>query len=94
MPIPMPAWLDELPDDEKPAARAKFLLKVCALYATPEGKLLDLSTALGYSHRTLHQLTATKSPMNVNVAVALEKLLGREVITREIALPELFDITA
>lgn len=92
MPISLPQWINALPEAERPAARTKFLLKTCSLYATQDGRIQDLSRALGYSPRTLFQMSAGYEVMNPNVAIALEKLLGRDVVTREILLPELFDI--
>lgn len=91
MPIALPQWLKDLPEAEIPAARSKFLLKACALYATEEGHLRGLSEALGYNPRTLFGISAGNEPMNHKVAIAIETLLGRDVITREILLPELFD---
>lgn len=94
MPITLPKWLDDLPEAERPAARTKFLLKYCALYATENGSLQDLSEALGYSRRTILQTSGGFEALNTNIALRIEKLLGREVITRELLLPEIFDIPA
>lgn len=92
MPIPLPAWLDTLPESARPAARTKFLLKACAIYATEEGKIQDFSAILGFHRNTLFGIASGANPMTANTAVAIEKLLGRSIVTREMLLPELFEI--
>ena len=48
-----PDWLDQLPKDEQPRARAKYIVRYAALVATPEGTIDALSLAMGYGAKTV-----------------------------------------
>lgn len=89
----MPAWLDEMPEgEEREAARARFLVRFCAIYANPAGSVGNLSEAIGYQRNSL--VTVTKNGISPSVAIALEKLLGREIAPRELLNPSYFAIPA
>lgn len=92
MAIPMPAWLDSLPEDEREAARARFLIRLCALYANPAGAMGDLSLALGYQRNSL--VVITKDGISPKLAIAIESLLGRDIAPREVLNPQFFAIPA
>lgn len=86
MRIVYPAYFDTLPKEEAETAKVRFLLRLAALYYSPKGNLADLSSALGYHTGTLSGTVSIPPGM----AVALEKLLGRETFPRELFRPDLF----
>jgi len=86
MNVPMPQWLDTIADEDQDAARSRFLLRLAALYHSPEGKLNTLSEAVGFSPNSLAQLYRVSAPL----AVSLEELLGRDNFPRELFRPDLF----
>lgn len=88
MRIVYPAYFDTLPKEEADTAKARFLLRLAALYYSPKGNLADLSTALGYHSATLSGTMSIPPAM----AISLEKLLGRETFPRELFRPDLFVI--
>jgi hypothetical protein len=88
----MPSWLEDLPEDERDAAKARFLVRLCALYDNPASSIGNLSEALGYQRNSL--ITITKGGISPNVALALERRLGREIAPREVLNPAYFAIPA
>jgi len=89
-----PAWFDALPDEEKPRARAKFIVRCAALIATQEGTVDSLSLAMGYGRNTVQSaLGAGRYDDNfpVNFVMRLEDVIGRDTIPREILNKKIFD---
>lgn len=87
-----PMWLqDKAPGRPKQKARLAWLLDLCALYASPDGSLKTLSIMCGFSSSAIGKARhlGTISP---EMAIEIEKKLGRAWITREVLLPELFSI--
>lgn len=88
MDVRFPPWLDELPDDERPAAKCRFLLRLAALHFSPSGKLNLLSQALELHPGSL----ATYEAISGELAVRLETLLGSENFPRSLFRPDLFAV--
>lgn len=86
MTFSMPAWLEALPQEEREVARARFLIKLAALYNSPGGKVNTLSEDLGLATSSLVAYDNIPAPR----AVQLEGLLGREHFPRELFRPDLF----
>jgi hypothetical protein len=90
MAIQCPAWLATLPESEQKVARRKFLLKVCAMYATPNGTMREFSSALGYNEGSLYTYFRGDADIPPKLAIAIENLVGVELAPRELLLPEIF----
>jgi hypothetical protein len=86
MDVCLPAWLDDLPQEDQAAARARFLLRLAALHYSPAGQLKSLSTALDMHPNSL----AAYDTISPELAVRLESLLGREKFPRSLFRPDLF----
>lgn len=89
----MPGWVDAT--EEQPArARARFLLRLAACLATPDGSMRSLSDKLGYHRNTLGAMLASGSLDNglpVPMIKSIEQLIGIGVIPRQLMNPEVYD---
>ena len=83
---PLPAWIAALPEDEQPAARSRFLLRLAALYFSPTGRMQTLSEALGLHPGSL----ASYEQISAELAVKLEQQLECDGLTRSTFRPDLF----
>lgn len=83
-----PNYIDELPEDQQGIARCRFLVRLSALYYSPEGKLNKLSKALDLHENSL----ATTDSISAEMAIKLETLLGRDLFPRELFRPDLFTV--
>ena len=81
-----PAYLADLTEDKQAPARCRFLIRLAALYYSPEGKVSSLSEKLGLHPGTL----AGSSTITPEIAIRLEELLGREHFPRSLFRPDLF----
>lgn len=81
-----PAYLVEMSEDDRRTARCRFLIRLAALYYSPEGKIATLSDALGYHSGSLAQA----SNITAELAVKLEGLLDNELFPRSLFRPDLF----
>lgn len=88
MGFPLPKYLEGLGDDELKAARCRFLIRLCALHYSPEGRVNALSERLGLASNTLTQLTN----ISPELAVKLEDVMGREHFPRELFRPDVFTV--
>lgn len=88
MGFPLPKYLESLGDDESKAARCRFLIRLCALHYSPEGRINALSERLGLSSNSLAQLTS----ISPELAVKLEEVLGRDHFPRELFRPDMFTV--
>ena len=70
--------------------RCRFVLRLAALYASRGGTISELATRLGRSPSYLLSLHRGGPPMSPSLAIELENLVGREVLTREMARPDIF----
>lgn len=90
--LPLPDWLDDIAPEKRARERKRFLLRAAALYATPDGGLRALSKVLGLSHNTLHTTITRNSPLSVDLTKAVETLVGRDKLPRELLNPEVYQI--
>lgn len=90
MTVTFPRWIEELPDSEKTVARTRFLCRLAALHASPEGRLTTLSTMLGLHENSLATLIRQPNGLTPEMAVKLEELLGVDMFPRELLRPDLF----
>lgn len=90
--IQEPLWLEQTPPGEpRRKARLRWMLDLCALYYSPEGRMTDLSLACDLSSSAIGKAKHL-GVISPEMAICLEKLLGRAWVTREILLPELFSV--
>jgi hypothetical protein len=74
--IPLPKWLDDVPEGERSAARRRFLLRLAALYSSREGHYYALSVKAGLSHPKsigMYLAPQQKRRMNKKLAEGVEK---------------------
>lgn len=91
--ITIPTWLEMLPAKERARAKAKFLLKVASVMATPQGSIPALSERIGMHRNSLSAMLsqgALDNGIPVNIIKAIEKAIGMGVIPREIMNPEVY----
>lgn len=89
-----PAWIQGLEGDERKRAEVRFMLRLAALYATPEGSIPALSLKMNLSRNTIHSAycVATRAAAypSVGVIKGIEELIGKDVIPREAFNPEIY----
>lgn len=90
---PEPAWLADLPAEEREAACLRFTLGLASLYASPEMQDQELSRKLGHHEAFIGGLKF-RGKITAEVAVKIERLLGRELFPRSLFRPDLFDLSA
>lgn len=89
-PWPSPKWLDGITDDSKrEEARHRLLLGLACLFHSPEGKTGDLAEALGMTANNL-SLIKTRGRVSPEIAIDIERILGREHFPRELFHPALY----
>ncbi len=92
--IPEPLWLQQMPvGDPRRKARLAWLLDLCALYASEDGRMTTLSTRCGFSSSAIGKAKHLGA-ISPEMAIEIERCLGRAWITREVLLPELFAVGA
>lgn len=90
--IQEPMWLQKTaPGDPYRKARLRWLLDLCALYYSEEGRMTDLSKGCGLSSSAIGKAKHL-GVISPEMAICIEKLLGRAWVTREVLLPELFSV--
>lgn len=89
---PVPTWISSADAAEKTTESRLFYIRLAALYATPNGSLPALSKAIGRSENLLTGIYAHKRKLQVRDAIRIEALVGRNVVTREMLCPEVFDV--
>ena len=70
MSLPLPAWLDKVPEHRREAERKRFLMRIAALYASREGTQASLSAKLGLHAKTLVTFTVPSSTKKISPAMA------------------------
>lgn len=90
MSLPLPAWLNDVPAEIRPIERKKFLLRLAALYATPNGNLPALSAALGLNKNTLSIMAVRDGRLSPDMTLAIEALVGGDKIPRSLLNPEIY----
>lgn len=91
--IAFPAWIDHLPKKDQARARVKFLLRLAAVLATPEGSISVLSHRIGLHRNSLNSMIAQgtlDAGIPVNVIKAIEQTIGVGVIPRSVLNPEVY----
>lgn len=83
-PFPWPAFViaPRVGDDPASAtgrARTRFLLRLAALVATPEGTMSDLSEAVGLSRGTLPGYARFGEPLNADLAQRISDVTGKRI---------------
>lgn len=87
--VPLPAYIAEITDEsERRKAEAQFQLRLAALYASRGGTLAHLAKSCGQHEKSLTAYTQ----ISPELAIRIEKLLGREHFPREFFRPDLFII--
>lgn len=80
---PEPAWIAELPQDERGPAKVRFYLNIAAAYHNDTGSLVALSEALGVS-RTYLNVARQRGRVSPELAVKIESVMGRDRFPREL----------
>jgi len=85
--IEFPQWIERLPNKEQAHAKSKFVLRLAAILATPEGSISVLSHRIGLHRNSLNAMLASgqmDDGIPVNVIKAIEQTIGIGVIPREV----------
>ena len=91
MQLPTPAWLEDVPQEDRMCARTRFLLRLAALYASEGGGLGELSCLIGYeSKHSLSVIISRRRTVSPEQAAAIETVVGREIVSREDLRPDVF----
>ena len=88
---PVPSWVSDLPDVERDSARTRYLLGLAAAYLCERGNLSKLARALNCPIATLHS-AVDRGQISGELAVTIERALGRRHFPRELLRPDLFII--
>lgn len=92
--LPAPHWVtDTQSPKEFDHAQLRFYLRLAALYHNPKGSMCLLSRAIGLSEPALVMIHK-RGNMTGEVAVGIEKAVGRALFPRELFRPDLFTIDA
>lgn len=86
MEFPFPKRIQDLPPPEQAKAKARFLIRLAALYYDDTGSCRRLSTVLGMNEKSLAQSPNIQPPL----AIALETLIKDPNITRQTFRPDIF----
>lgn len=92
MTIPLPQWFDSLTVEEQERVRTKLIIKLAAIYASPEMTVQELSSLVGYSSNTLGQLSSSRQTISPSLCVKLEEACGRSYLPREVMNPHIFEV--
>lgn len=90
---PTPDWLADLPDDERHLAFIRYMLCVAVAFSGDKATPATLSRSLGLSDGAVN-IMKHRGQVSPEIAVALERLLGRVNFPREMFRPDLFIIPA
>lgn len=93
MSIPIPKWLAILPPHQINTRRLRnrYLIKSAALCHTQDGQLELLARSVGCAYSTLVGAYAPDSPvLTPDMALRLEDVMSRDILPRELLLPDIF----
>lgn len=90
--IKFPAWLEKLPPKRRERARKRWLVNLAALHYSPQNSVAQLSRGLGMHAGSLNTILCRDTRLSATICVGIEKLVGREVMPREVLDPEIFRI--
>lgn len=87
MTLPAPAWLKTIPADRRRAERARFFLRLAALYATPAGHMTELAAKIGLHPKSLGAYARPGAAWAIPARVArtIEKATGDTVSRKELS---------
>jgi hypothetical protein len=89
-PWPSPKWLDGITDDsEREAARHRLLLGLACLFHSPDGRTADLAFVLDMTPNAFSLMKA-RGRVSPEIAIDIERILGREHFPRELFHPALY----
>jgi hypothetical protein len=88
---PEPAWIAELQERDRPAAKVRYYLNLAAAFHSEDGGLPALSEALGRSKPHLN-VCRQRGRVSPEIAVEIETVLGRENFPREL-FNDIFTVT-
>lgn len=80
---PEPAWIAELPREQRGAAKVRFYLSLAAAWHSEAGTLTELSRTLG-RHEAHLNVARKRGKVSPELAVEIESALGRENFPREL----------
>ncbi len=89
--LPLPAWISALPEADRAQQKLRYLIRAAALYHTENGSVAALSYACGWGKNTLHMIHQ-RGQMTTDAALKIEAVVGRDVLPRELLLPEIFAV--
>lgn len=90
MDVRFPAYMDKMSPEEAGICRARFLLRIAALYDNPAGQLAILSEKLGLHPGSLAQL----KQISPQLAIKIEAHLGADLFPRTLMRPDIFSVAA
>jgi hypothetical protein len=80
---PEPAWIAELPEEDRGLARVRYYLNLAAIWHSESGLLTSLSQALDLNKAHLN-VARKRGKVSPELAVRIESALGREHFPREL----------
>lgn len=86
MEVRFPSYMGGLSPEEAEICRARFLIRIAALYDNPLGQLSVLSEKLGLHRGSLAQL----NQISPQLAIKIETLLGADIFPRTLMRPDIF----
>ncbi len=89
---PEPAWLAEVPADEREAECLRFKINMAILYASREMSNQAFADAIGISESAISQ-AKKRGRITGELAVQIERVCGRDAMPRELFRPDLFNIS-
>ncbi len=87
---PIPSWLAETPDIDRPKANIRFLLSLAEVYCQHRGNAKQLAEVCGIERSTLYG-ARERGSVTADMALRIEKALGRDLFPWENFLPHLSD---
>lgn len=89
---PTPVWLDEIADPaDREHAKTRFFLSLAALYAHESGNAKPASQQFGFNGAQI-AVARCRGVITADMAIAMERKLGRDLFPRELFRPDLFSI--
>ena len=86
-----PPWVTNAKSHEEQIRRmGRMLLRQCAVWYHPSGSIQHLSRGLGLGRRTLSAYMTQERLITPELAIKIESLIGRHVVTREAFRPDMF----
>jgi len=70
MSLPLPRWLRNLPPENRPFARRRFLMRIAMLYASEEGHAIAMATRIGLAPKSLSAYTRPGTTKNITAEMA------------------------